>query len=72
LAFSAGLAVFAILFELGLLRNIQDPKKFDLLLDCTTFLWIVNTILYAWGVSGLASHLLQQKLGEQDGTSNGG
>lgn len=64
LAVSAGIAVFAMLFEFGVLRKIQDPNTFDLLLDCTTFLWMVDAILYAWGVSGLVSHLLQQKPAE--------
>lgn len=60
LSVSAGIAVFAMLFELGLMRNIRDPNTFDLLLNCTTFLWVVDAILYAWGVLGLVSHLLQK------------
>lgn len=71
LAISAGIAVFAMLFEFGIMRNIRNPNTFDVLLDCTTFLWIADAILYAWGVSGLVSHLLQQKLGQQAEPSDG-
>lgn len=71
LAVSSGVAVFSLLIDVTLLRNARSEEAYAFIWVGTMVLWMVDLVLYAWGVSGLVRHLLKGRPGAEGVVGNG-